>query len=59
MFSLTTENEHMTQNDTAPHLEAALQRTETDADASLKAVAAVTKSLKRFVRSFTMAISER
>jgi hypothetical protein len=38
----------MRENDTAQHLEAALQQTETDADASLKAVAAVTKSLKRF-----------
>lgn len=38
----------MSENDTAQHLEAALQQTEADADASLKAVAAVTKSLKRF-----------
>jgi hypothetical protein len=38
----------MTANDTPRQLEAALQRTETDADASLKATAAVTTSLKRF-----------
>jgi hypothetical protein len=38
----------MNNNDTAHQLEAALQQTETDTDASLKAVAAVTKSLKRF-----------
>ena len=38
----------MNENDTAEHLEAALQRTETDADASLKAAAAVTRALKRF-----------
>jgi hypothetical protein len=38
----------MSENDTEQRLEAALQQTETDADASLKAVAAVTKSLKRF-----------
>jgi hypothetical protein len=37
----------MSDNDTAQHLEAALQQTETDAGASLKAVALVTKSLKR------------
>ena len=35
-------------NDTSEHLEAALQRTESDADASLKAAAAVTRALKRF-----------
>jgi hypothetical protein len=38
----------MSEKDTAQHLEAALQQTNTDADTSLKAVAAVTKSLKRF-----------
>jgi hypothetical protein len=39
---------HMNDNNTAEHLEAALQQTETDADASLRAAAAVTRSLKRF-----------
>jgi hypothetical protein len=38
----------MSQNDVGRHLEVALQQTETDADASLKALSAVTKSLKRF-----------
>ena len=38
----------MSKNDTSEHLEAALQQTETDADASLKAAAAVARSLKRF-----------
>jgi hypothetical protein len=38
----------MGQNDTPQRLEAALQRTEADAEASLKAAAAVTTSLKRF-----------
>jgi hypothetical protein len=38
----------MTTNSTPRPLEAALQRTETDADASLRATAAVTKALKRF-----------
>jgi hypothetical protein len=38
----------MSENDIGQHLEAALQQTETDADASLKALSAVTKSLKRF-----------
>jgi hypothetical protein len=38
----------MSQNDVGQHLEGALQQTETDADASLKALSAVTKSLKRF-----------
>ena len=47
----------MSQGDTAPHLEAALQRTETDADASLKALAAVAKSLSASGRSCTTAIS--
>jgi len=38
----------MSENNTSKHLEAALQRTESDAEASLKAAAAVTKALKRF-----------
>ncbi len=38
----------MTSSDTLRQLEAALQQTETDADASIRATAAVTKSLKRF-----------
>ena len=38
----------MSHNHNSHHLEAALQHTETDADASLKAAAAVSKSLKRF-----------
>ena len=38
----------MTGTDTPRQLEAALQRTETDADASLRATAAVTKALRRF-----------
>lgn len=38
----------MSDNDTSRHLEAALQRTETQADTSLKAAAAATRSLKRF-----------
>lgn len=37
-----------TSKDTPPPLEAALRQTETDADASLKAAAAATRSLKRF-----------
>ncbi len=38
----------MSENDSEQSLESALRQTETDADASLRAVAAVAKSLKRF-----------
>jgi hypothetical protein len=38
----------MSEIDAEPHLEAALQQTEADAEASLKAAAALTKALKRF-----------